>query len=132
MTFALLIFTLNELEGMRVIMPQINSDWVDEILIVDGGSIDGTVEFAKENGYEVYIQRQQGFRHAYTEALQMIKSDYVIPFSPDGNSIPDKIPELRKVAEEGYDMVICSRYLGEAKSYDDDIITAFGNYRRQQ
>jgi hypothetical protein len=30
--------------------------------------------------------------------------------------------------EEGYDMVIASRYLGPAKSEDDDIITGFGNW----
>ena len=29
--------------------------------------------------------------------------------------------------KERYDMVIVSRYLGNAKSYDDDFITAFGN-----
>jgi hypothetical protein len=29
---------------------------------------------------------------------------------------------------EGYDMVIASRYLGDAKSEDDDLITAFGNW----
>jgi hypothetical protein len=30
--------------------------------------------------------------------------------------------------EEGYDMVIVSRYLAGAKSEDDDLITAFGNW----
>jgi hypothetical protein len=29
---------------------------------------------------------------------------------------------------QGYDMVVCSRYLEDAKSYDDDIITRFGNW----
>lgn len=128
MKFALLIFTLNELEGMRQIMPQINRNWVDELLIVDGGSTDGTVEYSKENGYDVYCQRRKGLRHAYIEALQIVESDYIIAFSPDGNSMPEKIPELRRAAEQGYDMVICSRYLDEAKSYDDDFITAFGNW----
>ena len=29
---------------------------------------------------------------------------------------------------EGYDLVIGRRYLGDAKSEDDDIVTAFGNW----
>ena len=128
MKFALLVFALNEIEGMKHIMPQVDSNWVDEVLVVDGGSTDGTIEFAKQNGYKVYSQKKKGFRHAYIEALQTIDSDYIIVFSPDGNSLPEKIPELRRKAEQGYDMVTCSRYLGDAKSYDDDIITAFGNW----
>ena len=126
-SFALLVFTLDEIDGMKTIMPLIRREWVDEILVVDGGSTDGTVEFAKENGYPVYVQKRTGFRHAYIEALDEIKSDYIIAFSPDGNSLVDKIPELKEKALEGYDMVTCSRYLEGAKSYDDDLITAFGN-----
>jgi hypothetical protein len=37
------------------------------------------------------------------------------------------IPPLIEKMKEGYDMVIVSRYLDGAKSYDDDIVTAFGN-----
>ena len=56
----------------------------------------------------------------------MIKGDVIIPFSPDGNSIED-IPKLIEKINEGFDMVIASRYLGEAKSEDDDIQSALAN-----
>ena len=55
-TFALLIMTLNEIDGMKQIMPRIQRGWVDDILVVDGGSTDGTVEFSREGGYAVYVQ----------------------------------------------------------------------------
>ena len=124
----LLIIELNELEGMKAIMPRINNDWVDEILIVDGGSTDGTIEWAESNGYKVYVQKREGLRHAYSESLPLITGDIVITFSPDGNSIPELIPDLLKKMSAGNDMVIASRYLGTAKSYDDDYVTAFGNW----
>jgi glycosyltransferase involved in cell wall biosynthesis len=128
MKTTLLVLTLNEIEGMKAIMPGIKREWCDQIIIVDGGSTDGTIEWAKEQGYFVYVQKQKGFRHAYTEVLPYIEGDVVITFSPDGNFISELIPGLIDKMKEGYDMVIVSRYLNDAKSEDDDIITAFGNW----
>jgi len=128
MKVTLLITTLNEIDGMKIIMPRINKNWCDQMLVLDGGSTDGTIEYAKEKGYEVYIQKQKGLRHAYSEALSLTKGDVVITFSPDGNCIPELIPDLINKMKEGYDMVIVSRYLDGTKSEDDDIITAFGNW----
>lgn len=128
MASTLLVMTLNEIEGMKAIMPRIRREWCDQILVVDGGSTDGTVEWAKEAGYEVYVQKQRGFRHAYCEAMPLVRGDVMLTFSPDGNSVPELIPDLLAKMREGYDMVIASRYLGDAKSDDDDIVTAFGNW----
>ncbi|KJJ84743.1 histidinol-phosphate phosphatase family protein [Candidatus Omnitrophus magneticus] len=128
MKISLLVMTINEVDGMTQIMPRVKREWIDQILVIDGGSTDGTIEYAREHGYEVYIQKQKGFRHAYTEALPLIRGDVVLTFSPDGNSIPELIPDLVTKMKEGYDMVIASRYLGNAKSEDDDIVTAFGNW----
>lgn len=128
MKVTLLIPTFNEIDGMKKIMPRIKREWVDQIIIVDGGSTDGTIEYAKENGYFVYVQKEKGLRNAYIEVLDYITGDIVITFSPDGNSIPELIPPLIEKMKEGYDMVIVSRYKNGAKSYDDDILTAFGNW----
>jgi glycosyltransferase involved in cell wall biosynthesis len=129
MKTTLLVMTLNELQGMKVIMPQIDRNWVDQIIVVDGGSTDGTIEWARENNYEVYVQKQKGFRHAYIEVWPFVKGDIVVTFSPDGNSIPKLIPELiAKLRLNNDDMVIASRYFANARSEDDDMITGFGNW----
>jgi glycosyltransferase involved in cell wall biosynthesis len=127
-TVTLLVPTLNEIVGMKAIMPQIKRQWVDQILILDGGSTDGTIEWARDNDYEVYVQKQPGIRQGYMEILPRIEGDIILTFSPDGNSIPELIPALLDKMEEGYDMVIASRYLGSARSQDDDWLTAFGNW----
>jgi len=120
---------LNERESMEVIMPQIDRSWVHQILIADGGSTDGTIEYCKEHGYEHFVQKKPGIRQAYNESLPLITGDAIITFSPDGNCIPKDIPPLIKKFEEGkYDMVIASRYFDGAKSEDDDVITTFGNW----
>lgn len=128
MKVTLLIPTLNEEEGMRIIMPQIDRSWVDQILITDGNSTDGTIEYCKENGYDYVLQTGTGLRNAYVSAWDKIEGDIVITFSPDANSIADRIPPLIKKMKEGYDMVIVSRYKDDAKSEDDDVITGFGNW----
>jgi glycosyltransferase involved in cell wall biosynthesis len=127
-TVTLLVPTLNEIDGMRVIMPRVRPEWVDQIVILDGGSKDGTIEYAREQGYFVHVQKEPGIRQGYMEVLPFITGDVVLTFSPDGNSIPELIPELVEKIAEGYDMVIASRYLGSATSDDDDFLTGFGNW----
>lgn len=128
MKTTLIALTLNEIDGMKAIMPRINPDWVQQILILDGGSTDGTIEWASEQGFQVYVQKKRGIRHAYLEALNLIEGDVVLTISPDGNCPVEFIPAILKKMEKGYDLVIGSRYLDDAKSEDDDIVTGFGNW----
>lgn len=128
MKVTLLALTLNEIDGVRVILPQIAREWADQILVLDGGSTDGTVEWARANGYDVYAQRRPGIRHAYLEALPHVRGDVILSLSPDGNCDPAVIPRILDKMRQGYDMVIGSRYLGEARSEDDDLVTGFGNW----
>lgn len=128
MKTTLIVMTLNEVDGMKVIMPQIDRSWCDQILVVDGQSTDGTIEWARENGYEVYVQREKGIRNGYLEAWHLVRGGVVITFSPDGNCVAEDIPQLIAKMKEGYDMVVASRYLGDAHSDDDDLITGFGNW----
>ncbi len=128
MKVTLLVPTLNEIDGMKAIMPKVRREWCDQILVVDGQSTDGTAEYARQQGYDVVIQQKKGMRYAYMEALPHVRGDVVLTFSPDGNSIPELIPACIAKLKEGYDMVIVSRYAAGAKSYDDDAITAFGNW----
>jgi len=119
---------LNEIEGMKVIVPRIRPEWCDQILVVDGGSRDGTLEYARERGFDTYVQKRRGIRFAYMEAWPLISGDVVVTFSPDGNCPPEAIPELTAAMRNGYDMVIASRYHGGLTSEDDDVVTRFGNW----
>src|SRR3954468_11146796 len=93
-TVTLVVPTLNEIAGMRAVMPLARREWVDQILILDGGSTDGTVEWARANGYEVHVQTEPGIRQGYAEALPLVRGDAIVTFSPDGNSLPELLPQL--------------------------------------
>jgi glycosyltransferase involved in cell wall biosynthesis len=128
MKVTLFVPTLNEIDGVREIMPRVKKEWVDEIIVVDGNSTDGTFEYFKSKGYTVLTQKEPGIINAWWQGFDAATGDIIISFSPDGNSTPEAIPQLIGKMREGFDMVIASRYKGDAKSYDDNWLTALGNW----
>ena len=128
MKCTLLVLCIDEIEGMKVVMPKIRDHWIDEIIVVDGGSTDGTIEWAVEHGYKVVRQSAPGFGTAYIEGIVEANGDVIITFSPDGNSTPECIPDLMATMRNGYDIVTVSRYVDWAKSEDDSRLTTFGNW----
>jgi glycosyltransferase involved in cell wall biosynthesis len=124
----LLMPTLNEIEALRVIVPQIQREWVDEIIVIDGGSTDGTVAFMLSCGLRVESQSKRGFGQGMLQGMQLAKGDIIVEFMTDGSAIPADIPRLIAKVREGYDLVIGSRYLADATSDDDDRVTSLGNW----
>lgn len=127
-TIALLLPTLNELNGLKATVPFIDRSLVDEIIVVDGGSRDGTIEYALDMGLTVVSQLRPGLHFAIYDIVHVVDCNCVIEFSPDGNCKVDQLPELVAKLHEGYDMVVVSRYLEHAVSEDDHAISAFGNW----
>lgn len=126
--YSLMMLSLNEIEGLREILPRIPIDILYEVIVVDGGSTDGSIEFAESFGYKVVRQQSKGIVNGIKEGFAALSGDVIIQFTPDNNMIPEKIPELIAKMEEGYDMVVVSRYLPPAKSQDDHLISGFGNW----
>lgn len=124
----LLLPTLNEIEGFKKIYPTIDKKLFDEILVVDGGSTDGTLEYATSQGLSVLIQKEKGLAAGVMEAVNHINTDCIIEFSLDGNCLIEQLPELINNLRAGTDLVVISRYLPPAKSEDDNLVTALGNW----
>ena len=130
MSVDIIVPTLDEIDGIKNIMPKIKKDWVDRILIVDGGSTDGTIEEAKKMGFKVIMQKQKGGgRHgdAIFDGVNATTSENIILFGPDGNDEPEKIPKLIEKIKEGYDQVLVTRFGKGSVNLDAGIIDTFGN-----
>jgi len=125
---ALIIPTLNEIDGMKEVVPKIKKEWVDEIIIVDGGSTDGTVEEAKRQNLIVIEQKTDG-KHgaAIYDGFEYTDADILIMFGGDGNNEPDEIPRIISKTKEGYDQVIVTRFGKTSINKDAGIIDGFGN-----
>ena len=63
----LLVLSLNEYEGIKLLMPTIDKTLFHQIIFLDGGSTDGTIELVNQMGYEIYIQKKKGIRNGYKE-----------------------------------------------------------------
>ncbi len=129
MSIAIIVLTLDEIDGVSVIMPQINKNWAEEIVFVDGGSTDGTIEKAKELGFRVIHQQNKGEGNACRIGANETKSDFVMFFSPDGNDLPEDIPKLIEKTKQGHDVVHISRFGKNSSSQDasDYFYGYFGN-----
>jgi glycosyltransferase involved in cell wall biosynthesis len=124
----LAVLVLNEIEAIQKVLPHIKREWVDEIIVVDGGSTDGTIEYCESQGFRVLRQKERGYGRGMLELIDVAKGDMIIEFMGDGNCKPETIPQLVAKIEEGYDLVVASRYTHGAKSLDDTVITRFGNW----
>ena len=70
MTVTLLVPVLNEAAGMKQIMPRVERHWYDQLIILDGGSTDGSLEYARAQGYDTIVQEQGGLRRGYESRVK--------------------------------------------------------------
>ena len=127
MSVIVFVLTLDEIDGISEIMPKIKKEWADKIILVDGGSTDGTIEKAKELGFEVIHQKNKGEGNACRVGTDATDSDFVMFFSPDGNDVPEDIPKLIQKTKEDYDIVHISRFGKNSISDDANWLDRFGN-----
>ena len=127
MKSALFIPTLDELDGMRRVVSTIKKEWVDEIIIIDGGSTDGTVEKSREMGFKVIKQKIPGYGGAVLTGIEESTGDKIIIFGSDGSNETSEIPQLVEKSLEGFDQITISRFGKTSINEDAGIIDGFGN-----
>jgi tetratricopeptide (TPR) repeat protein len=76
-------------------------DWVSEIIVVDTGSTDRTVEIAESYGAKVFHQAWEGnFSKARNISLSHATGDWIFIIDADERMIPDGLEQLRKLLND--------------------------------
>lgn len=127
MKISAVIPTLNEVSTIKMVLDSLPKDIIDEVLVVDGNSTDGTVELVKSLGYPVYREEGNGFGAAFATGAKKATGDVVVFINSDYSHDAADIPKFLQKIEDGYDMVMASRYLKGGGSEDDDWLHYVGN-----
>lgn len=97
-----------------------------EIVIVDS-STDQTPEIAEMLGARVIRQKPMGYGVALRAAILAAEGDVIVTMDCDGTYPAEKIPELVKLVEAGYDVASASRFLGKKDIGNMPPLNQFGN-----
>ena len=114
---AAIIPVLDEEGAIGQVLAQVPQDWVDQIIVVDGGSRDDTVAEARTAGATVLVEPEPGYGRACAKgAAAAIEdgADILVFLDGDGGDRPEAIPNLvQPIIEDKHDFVIGSRTRGE-------------------
>lgn len=99
-----------------------------EILVADGKSHDRTREVALRHGARVISQLGTGKGRGVRSALDVAKGDYIVMLDADSTYPAKAIPAFVAMLEEGYDVVMGSRFLGQIEEGAMKRLNRVGNH----
>ena len=93
MTLSVAIITLNEEENLRRTLPSLQ--FADEVIVVDSGSTDKTVELARSFGAKVYEEPWKGYAGQKNSAIAKCTGDWILSLDADELVSPELAEQLR-------------------------------------
>lgn len=114
-----IIPALNEERSIGQVIGDIPRDLATEIVVVDNGSTDSTAQVASDSGATVIDEGKMGYGQACLAGISYIKSSSYVPdiivfLDGDYSDYPQEMKTLiSPITEDGYDLVIGSRTIGE-------------------
>ncbi len=112
---SVLVLTLNEEKNVAPLLSNLKHLLAKmgvshEIIVVDGGSKDKTVDVARANGAQVIVQQERGYGQALNEGFSVSRGRYVLTMDADLSHPPGFVESLWKARKKG-EVVVASRYV---------------------
>jgi glycosyltransferase involved in cell wall biosynthesis len=92
-TLAACVITLNEEDRIGECLDSVA--FADELLVIDAGSTDGTVEIARRKGAHVIVRDWPGYAVQKNFGLEQVSSDWVLSIDADERVTPELAGEIR-------------------------------------
>lgn len=94
-TISVIVIAQNEERNLGGLLGTLG--WADEIVLVDGGSRDRTIEIARSFGARVYERPFDNFALQQNFALSLPASDWILSLDADERPTPAMVEEIRAV-----------------------------------
>src|SRR3954467_8769937 len=124
---SIVVPALNEALNLSVVLPQLPQ--VHEVILVDGGSVDGTVMAARRALPDIItvLQGRKGKGNALAAGFARVTGDIVIMFEADGSADPAEIGRFVEALKSGADFAKGSRFTHGGGSADITWLRHHGN-----
>lgn len=124
---SIVIPTLNEAANLRHVLPLLSLD--HELILVDGGSVDGTIETAREMRGDIRViqQTRKGKGNALACGFEAATGDIIVMFDADGSADAAEIPRFVETLIAGADFAKGSRFCEGGGSHDITPLRRAGN-----
>ena len=134
---SVIIITKNEAENIRACLESVK--WADEIIVVDSGSSDATVEICREFGAQVHEHDWPGFGMQKNRALSYATNEWVFSLDADERVTADLKAQLIKAMEDGSEdgfyvprlSQFCGRFIRHSGWYPDYVLRLFKRNKAQ-
>ena len=98
-TVSAVLITKNEEHQLEPCLKSL-VDWVDEIVVLDSGSTDGTLDLAKRYGARVFVREDwDGFGIQRQRAQKLATGDYILAIDADERISPELRQSIENVLE---------------------------------
>jgi glycosyltransferase involved in cell wall biosynthesis len=124
---SIVVPALNEAANLAEVLPTLPP--VHEVILVDGGSVDGTVQAAREllPGIVTLTQVRRGKGNALAAGFARVTGDVVVMFDADGSADAEEIPRFVAALVDGADFAKGSRFGPGGGSADITPVRRLGN-----
>jgi len=99
MSLSVAIITLNEEANLGRTLASVA--WADEVVIVDSGSTDKTLDIARQFNAKVFVEPWRGFGAQKNFALRQCSGDWLLSLDADEEVSPELATEIREVIAGG-------------------------------
>jgi hypothetical protein len=130
-TVSVVVPTRNEARNLQVVLPAIAAvrPAVHEVIVVDGNSVDGTVETARRvlPWVRIVEQTRKGKGNAMACGFAAATGDIIVMFDADGSADPAEIPAFVSALIGGADFAKGTRFARGGGSDDITLLRRSGN-----
>ena len=113
MEVSLIIPALNEAACIGPLLAELPSGLAQQVLVVDNGSTDDTVDVARRAGAQVVSEPRRGYGAACAAGVAAATGDVLVFMDGDGSFVPGELERLLAPIVQGTaDLTLGSRLLG--------------------